>query len=139
MQDHNKNLTLFGNKWTESLENASLIVNNLADSLSSKLTYKKSDHELVSETYKADPVAYEYLLKGKYKVQYQQNSEDWKMAESLLNMSTEIDPNLASSWSLLGWISFRHGKFPEMKNMRKWLLKLVKKQKVMLRLAMLMS
>ncbi len=123
LQDHNKNLTLFGNKWTESLENASLIVNNLADSLSNKLTYKKSDHELVSETYKADPIAYEYLLKGKYKVQYQQNSEDWQMAESLLNMSTEIDPDLASSWSLLGWISFRQGKFPEMKKYAKMAIK----------------
>ena len=129
LQDHNKNLTLFGNKWTESLENASLIVNNLADSLSSKLTYKKSDHELVSETYKADPVAYEYLLKGKYKVQYQQNSEDWEMAESLLNMSTEIDPNLASSWSLLGWISFRQGKFPEMKKYAKMAIKTGEKTK----------
>ena len=62
LQDHNKNVTLFGNKWMESIGNASLIVGNLADSLSNKLTYKKSDHELISETYKADPVAYEYMV-----------------------------------------------------------------------------
>jgi len=119
LQDHKKNMTLFGNKWTESIENASLIVGNLADSLSNKLTYKKSDHELISETYKADPVAYEYMLKGKYKVQHQQNSEDWKVAESLLKMSTDIDNKLASSWSLLGWISFRQGKFLEMREYSK--------------------
>ena len=47
LHDHKKNMTLFGDKWTESLENASLIVSNLADSLSNKLTYKKSDHQLV--------------------------------------------------------------------------------------------
>jgi len=114
LHDHKKNMTLFGDKWTESLENASLIVSNLADSLSNKLTYKKSDHQLVSETYKADPVAYEYMLKGKYKIQHQQSSEDWETAESLLKMSTDIDIDLAPSWALLGWISFRQGKFQEM-------------------------
>ena len=129
LQDHKKNMTLFGNKWTEKLENASLIVSNLAENLSNKISYKKSDHELVSETYKADPVAYEYMLKGKYKVQYQQNSEDWQMAESLLKMSTDIDNNLASSWSLLGWISYRQGKLMEMREYSKKAVKIGLKTK----------
>ncbi len=116
LQDTRKGVALFGRKWTEDIESSSLIVSSLADSiLKNILNEKEKINSLASTEYKADPVAYEYYLKAKYKYEHKQSAEDVSMAEDLYKQAITIDPNLCKARSRLGWIYFQSGKIEMMK------------------------
>ena len=90
--DIHENVTLFGKKWSESIDNSSLIVSNLANALTDKMSLK--DLNIQNEKYRADPVAYEYYMKGKYKLKHQKSAQDKEEARTYFNKAIEIDPKL---------------------------------------------
>ena len=103
-------VTLFGNKWTESIENSSLIVSNLADSVSSKINiYSKRSKGQDHKKYRSDPIAYEYYLKGKYGWEKKQNAEDIEIAKDLLKMAIDLDSNLVKAHHKLAIIFSAQG------------------------------
>ena len=121
-------ITLFGNKWTESIENSSLIVSNLADSVSSKINItsnRSKDQDRVK--YRSDPIAYEYYLKGKYLWEKKQNAEDVEIAKDFLKKAIELDKNLVKAHHKLAVIHSAQGNLNKSFSMHKNCLKISRK------------
>ena len=97
----------YGNKWSESLENASTIVDNLAKNILKKMKVFSTQEIATTSTINSE--AYEFYLKGKYKYSKSQNIEDIEIARGLLEKAIELDKNLIISKILLGTIIFDMG------------------------------
>ena len=123
-------VTVFGNKWTESTENSSLIVGNLADSLSSKINITSNrSKDIKNIKYKADPVAYEFYLKGKYKWEKKESAEDIEIAKDFLSEAIKLDSNLTKAQNKLAGIHSAQGDLKKSFKMRKNCLRIAKKLK----------
>ena len=97
----------YGNKWSESLENASTIVDNLAKNILKKM--KGFSTQEIATTSTINSEAYEFYLKGKYKYSKSQNIEDIEIARGLLEKAIELDKNLIIAKNILGNIIFDMG------------------------------
>ena len=99
----------YANKWSESLDNAPMIVGKLASDLLK--TLKVSTNQEIAKVQTISAEAYEFYLKGKHKFFTRKNKDDLHIARELLKKSIEIDNNLISAELALGYTyfdQFRH-------------------------------
>jgi len=97
----------YGNKWSEPLENAPTIVDNLAKVILKKLRVYST--QKIATTSSKNSEAYEFYLKGKYKFYKSKKIEDIEIARGLVEKSIELDENLIIAKNLLGNIVLSTG------------------------------
>ena len=91
----------YANKWSEPLKNSPRIVGNLADDILKILKISSKQDITAVPTHNTE--AYEYYLKGLYRLQKTENIEDKEIARGLLEKAIELDDNLIYAKGILGF------------------------------------
>ncbi|NQT62832.1 MAG: tetratricopeptide repeat protein [Candidatus Marinimicrobia bacterium] len=100
--------SIFANKWSDSLDQASRITGVLAEDILDELGIDTKRQ--ITKHYPIDPEAYELYLRGKYQWEKRENQQDMEIALGLLKQSIELEPNLLQARLQLGKSYFDYRK-----------------------------
>jgi class 3 adenylate cyclase/TolB-like protein len=100
LYDTKESKVVWSDRWQEKWENLPVIKGNLSEGLLKALDTKLLIDKKV-ETNNTE--AYEYYLKGLYRLQKTENIEDKEIARGLLKKAIELDDNLIYAKGMLGF------------------------------------
>ena len=98
---------IFTKRWQTQWEKLATIKDNLSSNILE--TLKIAVNQTQTNKITINPEAYEFYLKGKYKVAKVQSFDDFEIAKDLLKKATEIDENLIAAKRLIADIYWRQG------------------------------
>ena len=110
LYDNEKDDIIWSDHFEENWNNLPLIKNKLTEGVLKALNTKSNNFEDISSI---DPRAYEYYLKGKYKYEKRQNSEDTEIARSMFKKAIKLDSKLIDAILWLGETYTETGKYEE--------------------------
>jgi len=108
--DSEKSELVWSDHFEEAWGDLSLIKNKLTEGVLKTLD---TDSNISDKINSIDPRAYEYYLKGKYKYEKRQNSEDTEIARSMFKKAVKLDPRLIDAKLWLGETYTETGKYKE--------------------------
>ncbi|NQV16820.1 tetratricopeptide repeat protein [bacterium] len=92
--------SIYAGKWSDSLDEASMITGILAENILDKLGIETKRE--ITKHYPINPEAYEMYLRGKYMWDKRENQQDIDIAIGLLEKAIELEPNLLLARLQLG-------------------------------------
>ena len=98
---------IFTKRWQTQWEKLATIKDNLSSNILE--TLKIAVNQTQTNKITINPEAYEFYLKGKYKVAKVQSFDDFEIAKGLLKKATEIDENLIAAKRLIADIYWGQG------------------------------
>ena len=97
---------VWSDRWEEQWHNLANIKANLTDGLLKALDTKSNVETNVKSN---NPEAYEHYLKGKYKFEKREQTDDIEIARGFINRAIELDDNLIYAKNMLAKIIYMQG------------------------------
>lgn len=103
--------SVYAEKWSDSLDQASSITALLAENILEELSVDPKRE--ISNQPPVNPEAYELYLRGKHQWAKRENEQDIEIALSLLSKAAELEPNLLYARLQLGICYWEYGDNPK--------------------------
>jgi len=103
MNDTKSNSIVWSDRWQEQWKELTSIKGKVADSILRMLNTQSPKGTSITIGVNTHPMAYEFYLRGKYRLQKRQNPEDTKVSRELLKKAIGLDNKFVLPRVSLGW------------------------------------